>query len=327
MSFKIKIGLVGCGRAAELIYLPAINKFSNIEVKGVIDLIKERRELIASQFNDCYQSNLIDSNFIERIDGAIISSPPDSHVAAASELLKNNKCVLVEKPLSLSMEGIKTLQEVESSSKASLMMGFNHRYWSPAAKLKEELSASTRIDYAEMVFLSNFNKWNPVSFVSDPLDDLGPHVFDLIKYIFNKEIISISANRVGENEFDLVVRIAEDFYIHCYIAHSNDTIKTIRVTSSGGKYFLSLKSARITPEAGFLRNVLDFNDRVKTKLLRKISPISLSYEVQLRKFLDFVISGKAAQPGTEEGISAVLAVEAARMSINDNGKEIYLNEI
>jgi predicted dehydrogenase len=323
----LKIGLVGCGRAVEKIYLPAIEKLPGIKVIAAVDPIEERRNLVSQKFTECIPYEFINEKLIDQINVGIITTPPDTHVKLALEFLKKNKYILVEKPLALSMDGIKELKEIESSSKAYLMMGFNHRYWLPVVKLKEKLSGNIRIEYAEINFSSDYKKWNPVSFISDPLDDLGPHVFDLINFIFNKEIISVSASRFSENKFNLVVRISDDVYIHCYIAHDNETLRTIRVASSWEKFFVSIKSIRIFPDTGFLRNILDINDRIKTRLLRKTFPIIISYQVQLRRFLEFARSGKAAYPGTADGISAVFAVEAARISINNKGKEIFLNEI
>ena len=40
----LKLGLIGCGRAAELIYVPALKKFPNVEVTAVVDLLSKREE-------------------------------------------------------------------------------------------------------------------------------------------------------------------------------------------------------------------------------------------------------------------------------------------
>ena len=93
LNRKIKIGIVGCGRAAELIYLPALKKLSDYEVVGVVDPVKERRELLSQKFNNCQLFSEVESNFIAQIDAAIISTPPDTHVPLALLLLKNNKYV------------------------------------------------------------------------------------------------------------------------------------------------------------------------------------------------------------------------------------------
>ncbi|OGU77194.1 MAG: hypothetical protein A2V93_12525 [Ignavibacteria bacterium RBG_16_34_14] len=331
MNPSLKIGLIGCGRAAELIYLPAIKKFSDVEVIAAVDPIEERRELISKNFKNCNTYSSLKNNLptgrkdlLEQIDAAIISTPPDNHIISASTLLKNNKFVLVEKPLALSMEGIKELIEIESSSHASLMMGFNHRYWQPVVDLKDKLSVNHKIDFAEIVFTGNYSKWNPVSFKSDPLDDLGPHLFDLIRFIFNKDIKSISAVSTGKNIFQMNVKISSGISIKCHLSHSNKTIKSIKVRSNDETFFITLSSVRIKPQRGNLRSFLDLNDMIKRKLMKKTSPIKKTYEIQLRNFFNLIRLNNQTHPGIKDGIASILAVEATRISISKSGKEIFL---
>lgn len=325
-SGKLRIGLIGCGRAAERIYLPALRKIYNIKIMAAVDPIEERRNLISRNFSTCIPYKSINENLFENIDAAIITTPPDSHLILAAEFLKQDKYVLVEKPLSLSLDGIKELREIESLSKAYLMMGFNHRYWVPVIKLKEKLSENAKISFSELIFTSDYSKWNPVSFTSEPLDDLGPHVFDLITYIFDKKIVSVFADQSEENKINLKVKTEGNTNIRCCIAYDNETIRTIRITVGNKKFLISLKSLRILPGAGLLRYAMDLNDRLKTKLLKKEFPFNMSYIVQLEKFFNFVRLGNIPKPGIDEGISAILAVESVRRSINNSGKEIYLDE-
>ncbi len=328
MESFLKIGLLGCGRAAELIYLPVIKKINDVKLKAVIDPIDERRNIFSEKFKDCYAYSTINSDFIDQIDAGIICTPPDTHISLAFELLKNNKFVLVEKPLALSMNGIKELLETESSSRGSLMMGFNHRYWQPVIDLKDKLSGNRQIDFAEIVFTGNYNKWNPVSFKSDPLDDLGPHLFDLIRFIFNKEIKSISAVSAGKNIFQMNVKISGGISIKCHLSHSDKTIKSIKVRNDNAIFFVTLSSVRVNPQQGNLRTLLDLNDMIKRKLMRKTSPIKMTYEIQLKKFFSLIKLNNQTHPaGIEDGIAAILAVEATRISINKKGKEIFLSEI
>lgn len=327
MESKIRIGFVGCGRAAELIYLPIVNKLPEIEIKGVIDPIIERRELIAAKIKDCYKSSHIDSSFMDQIDAAIISTPPNSHIPAASGLLKKDKFVLVEKPLALSTNDIKDLIEVEEASKAFLMMGFNHRNWQPVINLKNKLSQNIKVNSAEIIFIGNYNSWNPISFRGEPLNDLGPHVFDLIRFIFNKKIISISAKFLEKNDLKIKIKLPVNTIISCRIAHLEQTIKSINVFSDKGNFFIKLGSTRINPEPGNLRNILDLKDTILRKISGEISPIKNSYYIQLKNFINYIKSNKTAEPGLEDGVEALIAAEAAGISINKNGKEVYLDEI
>ncbi len=323
---SLRLALIGCGRAAERIYVPALKKFNSIKITAAVDQIEERRNLISENFSECIPYKSIDENLFNNVDAAIITTSPDSHISLAAEFLKKDKYVLVEKPLALSSDGTKELKEIESFSKAFLMMGFNHRYWVPVIKLKEKLSYKEKINFSEMIFTSDYSRWNPVSFTSKPLDDLGPHLFDLITYIFERRIVSVTANQPGKNEINLKVKIEENANIRCSIAYGGETIRTIRIKTENKNFFISLKSIRILPESGFIRNALDINDRVKIKLFRREFPFNISYKVQLRKFFNFVKSDTIPEPGIDEGISSILAVESARRSINNNGKEIFLDE-
>lgn len=323
----LKLGIIGCGRAAELIYLPALINFNDVEVIGVVDPIEERRELLSKKLNKCTGYNRLTSTLIDEIDAAIIATPPETHVLLASTLLRNNKYVLVEKPLALTMDDCaRDLREIERLSKASLMMGFNHRYWQPVVKLREELANANKIVSAQINFTGDYSKWNPVSFRSDALNDLGPHVFDLIRFIFNKKIISISAVSSYRDSFKMKVRIEGDTIIDCYIAHSERTIKSIKVAGDWSKYYIDLGSERLKPDFGTIRKLIDIKDRIKRKILRRTSPIKRSYHLQLADFFDLVRTKNTSVPGLEDGISAIKAIETVQASINKNGKEVYIDE-
>jgi predicted dehydrogenase len=326
LKSPVKIGLIGCGRAAELIYTPALKKYSEVEVVLVVDPMKERLELLGNNFQGCTKYNSLDESLIEKIDAGIILTPPDTHIILSSALLKRNKYVLVEKPLALSMNGIKELIEIERASTASLMMGFNHRHWRPVINLREKLSKDIKVNSSEIIFTGNYSSWNPVSFTSDPLNDLGPHLFDLVRFIFNKEIVSVSAIEPDKSNYNVKIKIAGNIIINCRIAHSDKTEKSFKLFTVEEKYFITLSSTRIRPQSGPERNLLDLKDMAIRKLLRKTSPIKKTYEVQLNKFFSFVRSNSTADPGIKDGVKAISAVEAARLSINRNGKEIFLDE-
>ncbi len=327
MSAQLRIGLIGCGRAAELIYVPALKKFNDIEVTAVLDPSDQRRELIRKNFRNCFGYSSLDKSFLEKIDAVIVCSPPDTHIPIASEILGNNKYVLVEKPLALSLEGVEQLIKIELHSKASLMMGFNHRNWKPIIDLKEKLLLGSKVISVEIIFSGNYNNWNPISFKADALNDLGPHTFDLIKFIFNKPLLSLSAKLLDKNIFEIKIKMQEGILLNCIIAHCDKNEKSIKVRTATESFFIKLGSTRILPEVSIKRNFLDSMDFLQKEILRKTSPIKKSFETQLSNFFNSVRENKKAVPGIQDGISAIIAIEAAIRSINENGKEIFLNGI
>lgn len=323
MKTKLRVGVIGCGRVAERYYLPALNAFRDIEVVAAVDPVEERRNLISAWFGECVPHAALDAGLLGRLDAAIISSPPDTHIPLAVEFLRRDRAVLVEKPLAPSMDRIAELRQAAASSKGSLMMGFNYRYWEPVVRLREVMAGEAGIESLEVVFTSDYSLWDPVSFVSDPLNDLGSHVFDLIRFIFNAEIRTLSAISDGENRLDLKIRMTGDVHVHCRVAHCGETNRSIR---AAGRFYVTQNSVRVRPEAGWVRNLLDLADRVGMKLRGRTFPIKKTFESQLRNYFDTVRTGRPSDPGLEDGISAIRAVEAARRSIRDNGREIVLNE-
>jgi predicted dehydrogenase len=330
----LKIAFIGCGRVAETYYLPALKKFSDVQVAVVVDPIPERREFFKGEFENCIQYPSLESKvstetpgLIDRIDAAIITTPPDTHVYLAGRLLARDKPVLVEKPLACTTDGIQDLISTESSSQGWLMMGFNYRYWQPAIDLKNMLSKNPEIASVEMKFTSNYKRWNPISFISDPLDDLGPHVFDLVRYVFGREIRSIRAVIMGNDKFRFEIGISDNICIHCLIGHCGDSTRSIKLTSNGKTYFIQHKSVRISTGLNRAGGIIDLYDRVKRKLLRQSSPIKNTFEKQLHHFFNGLRLNQSADPGIGDGLAAILAAEAARESINNRGKQVWLDEI
>lgn len=329
MNNKIRIGIVGCGRAAELIYLPLLLKHKEMIITAAIDPIKDRREWIQSRVRNCVVAETINDTVINAIDAAIICSTPETHIPLANSFLKCNKHVLIEKPLGVSLEGVDNLLKTLSKTSANLLMAFNHRYWAPVNKMKTILSHSNgfnSIDSCEIYFSGNYNIWNPISFRSDSLEDLGPHIFDLIVHLFEQDIHSIMAVSKQRNAFSLNIKTAGDINIKSYVAHSDKTQKIIKIRIGYKNYFITLGSARFLPEEGIKRKLLDLKDKILMKALLQTAPIKRSYQLQLDKYLQLIKYSKPLKPDVLDGIASLKAVLAARKSLEEN-KEVFINEI
>lgn len=327
-SSNIRIGIVGCGKAAELIYVPLLQKISKVKINAAADLRKDRRELISGMLNDCKTYESLNEEMISEIDAAIILTPADYHIPIALELLKNQKYILVEKPLSLNLKGIEGLIELNAKSYPHLAVGFNHRYWLPVNLLKKNISEQNeKVKHAEIIFTSDYSKWNAVSSVNNPLDDLAPHVFDLIRYIFNDEIISISSNTNSVTDYNFNVNTENKVYIKCRTAYSKQSIRTIKVTTEGNHYIIKSSSERIISKNNLRRDVLDFKDKVIRIFLRKDSSLKSSYEAQLKDFLSFDFQHINKLASLSDGIINVKSILAARKSLIENGRAVLLDEI
>ena len=129
MKAPVRLGVIGCGRLTERLYLPAFKSLSGGRVVAVADCSKERRDLIASQIRGCraFESTeaLLDQ---AQADGVIVATPTETHMALARLALRRGLAVLIEKPLGRSLDEVNEMEALAASSGGLVMMGFNRRH-------------------------------------------------------------------------------------------------------------------------------------------------------------------------------------------------------
>jgi predicted dehydrogenase len=325
---SLKIGLIGCGRAAERLYLPALTQLPQGYLVAVADPSPARRELIAAGQPGCRTFSSAEAMLQEtELQAVIVTTPPETHLEIAGLALKKGMPVLVEKPLAPSLAGVEALAALERASRAKVMVGFNRRYWAPIGRLRQAMkhrSLTGQGVAARLVLTSNIQEWSPISRASDPLDDLGSHQLDLLRYIFDGEISAISAHWIDSRTVQMRVKIGEGIVAECLAGYSDGSQETIQVNCAGQQYRAQLGSERIWPAGGLLRTGFDLGAAVNRRLLGRRSTLRSSYQQQLSGFFYYVRTGTAPQPDLAAGIAVVQAVEAARQSATHNGQEVTI---
>lgn len=327
MNTPLNIGLIGCGRVAERFYLPVLCRLADTRLVAVADPIPERRELLSSSIPGCLAFTSAEALLQKAgVEAIIITTPPATHVAIAAQSLRHGIHVLVEKPLAPSMAGVEELNTLVAFSGGSLMVGFNQRYWEPVCQLRQIMCNQHCFDTvsAKLIITSNIQAWSPICEISDPLDDLGSHQLDLLRYIFDREILAISARWTDKRAIEMEVRLAGGLVVVCLAAQNNLTREYIAINCEGRQYLIRLGSERIQPVVGLIRSVLDLSDTLRRGLLGRRSSLRDSYERQLIAFFNYVRTGTIPSPGIDDGIAVIRAVEAARQSAAYNGKEITI---
>ena len=140
------------------------------------------------------------------IDAVIISSPVQLHEQMCVEAMEAGCHVIVEKPLSNSLESCERILEAAKKHDRTLTVGFNHRFYPSVKFLKGCLEATKigRIDHLRVFGghdgLANFRQdwmYKEVSGGGATMD-VGSHMADLAHYIAGdiQEVYSAIDNRV-----------------------------------------------------------------------------------------------------------------------------------
>jgi myo-inositol 2-dehydrogenase / D-chiro-inositol 1-dehydrogenase len=324
VSGPVRLGLFGCGRAAERLHVPAIGPGTGTRLTGVFDPLKSRRELIASQRAGCrtYDSaaSMIESG---EIDALIIATPAETHVEMASLALRARLPVLVEKPLAGSLDDGERLAAMQASARVPLMMGLNRRWWRPAMRLRQRLAAEGRGAVAvRMQISSDVTGWSPLTATSDALDDLGTHQLDLLRFICGSEIESVEAQQPSPAVFQLQVRLLDGTIATCVAAYGERSAEVVEVSFDGQRICARVGSERIYPATGAARRMLDVGDTACRRILRRKGGLTRSYADQLTSFAACIRSQTSPSPGLKDGLAVLHAIDAARASLRTGGAAI-----
>jgi predicted dehydrogenase len=328
MNTLLNIGLIGCGRAAERFYLPALSRLKEeVRLVAAADPIRGRREIVSASISDCVTFSSAEELLRKaRIVAAIITTPPATHVPIAILALRAGINVLVEKPLAPFLTGVEELENLVASSSNSLMIGFNQRYWEPVRQLHHIMNNQECSDEvsAQLIMTSNIQAWSPISRVSDPLDDLGSHQLDLLRFILNREILAVSAHWTDTYVIQMRVTLEDGVVADCLAAQSDVTQESISIQCEGQQYRVHLGSERIQPATGLIRYMLDLSDTLRRRLRGRRSSLRSSFERQLVSFFNYVRTGATPHPGIADGIAVIRATEAARQSAANGGMEVFI---
>ena len=120
----------------------------------------------------------------ETIEAANICLPNQLHYPAAKALLLAGKHVLIEKPMTLTPAEAKELIIMARRKKLTLCVGHIYRFNNALEKVRDMISKKSfgKIYAVEYVWRNN----EPLYADRDAAEDLAPHFFDILNYLFNE---------------------------------------------------------------------------------------------------------------------------------------------
>ncbi|MER1988498.1 MAG: Gfo/Idh/MocA family oxidoreductase [Solibacillus isronensis] len=198
----LKVGVIGGGSISEYHLKPYFEN-PNVEIVAICDSDERRLNALGKKYG-VENLYLKVSEFLanEEIDAISICTWNNSHAEIAIQALQKNKHVLLEKPLSLSLDEAYAVEAAVKESNKILQVGYVRRFATNVGVLKKFIDAGElgEIYYAKASCIRRLG--NPGGWFSDikksgggPLIDLGTHMIDLCWYLMGKpKPISVSGN-------------------------------------------------------------------------------------------------------------------------------------
>lgn len=203
----IKIGILGCGKIAQVRHIPEYADNKSCELYGFYNPTRSRAEKMAETYGgkvfNSPEELLADPN----IDVVSVCSANYSHANLTIKALKAGKHVLCEKPMATTLADCEAMVTTAKECGKLLMIGQNQRLTS-AHMMARTLIKQGAIGKV-ISFRTSFGHAGPETWAIKPgkdtwffdknkaamgvMADLGIHKTDLIQFLLNQKVVATTA--------------------------------------------------------------------------------------------------------------------------------------
>jgi len=354
---KICVAIIGVGAIALAAHIPNYVLDDEVEIVGFVDPEVDRVRGLAKEFADKYNrpepSVYADMQSLlasERVDAVSICTPNNSHVKLALQALDAGLHVLVEKPMSVSLEDANALVERAQSSAKVVMVGMSHRYRQDVEVLRRFVEAGDlgEIYYAKARILRR--RGTPKGWFTDqaisgggPLLDIGVHALDLAWWLMGspqaQAVSGYLRKGIGQDHLDFIntwtalsqgnqdnsIYSTEDFAT-AMIRFKNGCVMQLEVSwTLNGAEDDALKVDFFGTKGGVSLDPLCFYGSHHGVLTSTSSSVGMGplYAREIGHFLDCVRTGKKPISDATQGRDIVAILNAITRS-SAEGREVTI---
>lgn len=187
MNDRTRIAVVGYGYWGSK-HVRVLSSIPGVQV-AVVDRDPARLAEASTQYPFVDVRAELDET-LDDIDAVLVASPPKSHAAITMQALNAGKHVLVEKPMTTSVQEGELLVEAATRSGKQLMVGHTFEYNAAVWKLKEIIRSGSlgRILHIDTARLSLGRYQRDV----DVIWDLAPHDISIVSYLLDENPVTSS---------------------------------------------------------------------------------------------------------------------------------------
>ena len=184
---KVRIGIIGVGYLGTQ-HARILSYLEEAELKGVADIDFKKAVEIGNRHGVEYFENFED--MLDEIDAAIVSTPTSEHFSISMRLLNEGKSVLVEKPITETIEQAEQLVAKAKKSGAILQVGHLERF-NPAVEAIENV-----ISEPKFIEVQRLGSFSARSLDIDVVLDLMIHDLDIILALIKDEVKVIRSSGI-----------------------------------------------------------------------------------------------------------------------------------
>lgn len=203
---RIRLGVVGVGGIAQGSHLPEVAALRDFELTALCDVDAEKLQRVGEQYGIAESRRFAryqDMIHSEDVDAVDICTPNDAHFDIAMEAVKAGKPFALEKPIAMSWEQAKALDQAVKCTMVMNMVCFSYRFKAAARYARDLVRQGTlgRIHHVDFQYYQAWGleradaervwRFSKERAGSGALGDLGSHGLDLVRFVTGLECESV----------------------------------------------------------------------------------------------------------------------------------------
>ena len=335
---KTRLAVIGAGHIAQVAHIPFWKKMPEVELVAVCDANLARARAVAEKFEIPHyfsdDDQVLREDSIEAVD---VCAPTNAHMTIAINALSAGKHVLVEKPMSRSLEEGQRMVKAAAQYQRKLMVAMNVRFRRDAINLKSFIESGDlgELFYAKSGWLRRQEKWTERSWLFQKqysgggvLMDLGIQMLDLSLWLFGNR----KAKRVKAATYNKVARLDVEDAAVAFVHLEDGATLTLEVSWTFLAPQDDLYANLFGTKGGALLNPLRVMKEMHGSLINMTprtedTPIHLykrSYKNELSHFIKCVRDNTPMLSSGEESLERMRIVEAMYESARV-GREVEID--
>ena len=290
---KVKVGIIGVGYLG-IQHARIISYLEEAELRAVADIDFKKALEIGNRHGVKYFQNYED--MLDEIDAGIVSTPTSEHFHISMNLLKNGKHVLVEKPITETIEQAEQLVDLARKNGLILQVGHLERF-NPAVEAVENM-----ISEPKFIEVQRLGSFSARSLDVDVVLDLMIHDLDIILALIKDEVgvIRSSGIHVLSEKID-IANARLEFKSGCVATLTasrvhQGKVRKLRIFEPTSYYSIDYidQEVKVFPLSGRQTDI-------KTLKIKKEEPL----KKELENFLRCQAEGRPGKVSGEEGLRAL----------------------
>ncbi|OGG55874.1 MAG: hypothetical protein A3F84_21310 [Candidatus Handelsmanbacteria bacterium RIFCSPLOWO2_12_FULL_64_10] len=194
MADVMEVGCIGCGGRGR-VYSSGLAKLPGFRMRGYADARIEAAKAFQEAYGGDYATPELDRVLEDpRIGAVLICTYHDTHAPLAIKAAQQGKHILLEKPMALTIEECKAIEQAVEKAGVRMALGFKMRFMPVITKVKEKIGTPMM-----MVGQMMDRRWADTNWAQQPkigggnVISQGCHTTNILTYFAGADPVSVYA--------------------------------------------------------------------------------------------------------------------------------------